>query len=83
MNDDLRFAAAFGDTAIQLVRAAAAARGYEVELEEPDRPVSYDSRVILRHVAAVPELPQLFPFDPYHGLRLTQAAQAFGVRLEF
>ena len=69
---DREFAAEYGDGSAlwaELTQLAEAI-GYRVELEEPKKPITYDTRVEFH---LLPGCPQLLPFDPYHGDRIFQA----------
>jgi hypothetical protein len=77
---DLEFAAAYGDgqQLLEQIRNAAEARGYRIELQEPSRPITYDTRLVM-HRRRDCIGPVLFPHDPYYGMRILAAAVRFGV----
>jgi hypothetical protein len=77
---DLEFAAAYGDgqQLLEQMRRAAEVRGYRIELEDPGRPITYDTRLVI-HRRRDYMGSDLFPHDPYYGIRILAAAVRFGV----
>jgi hypothetical protein len=68
---DLDFAARYGDgrALLQEIRLMASRRSYEVELQYPARPLTYDTRVIVhRRADFIGE--RMYDNDPEYGVRL-------------
>lgn len=76
---DLDFAARYGDGRALLVELQACASdvGYRIDLDSPDRPITYDSRVVAHHVDKAH--PALFDHDPFFGMFIEGAAGVFRV----
>ena len=73
---DLEFAAHYGDgkALLQEVREMASVRGHEVELEEPSRPLTYDTRVVV-HRRADFIGKHMYQHNPEYGVRLLALRQ--------